>query len=76
MYKIVEDGEKFKIKEVDEHGNTVGLLEETFDSHNDATDFLKDLEEGGGSKKKTPKASDEDEDQGPQEEEAPKKKKK
>ncbi len=44
MFKIVEDGEKFKIKEVDDSGNTIRLLEEEFDTHNDATDFIKEEE--------------------------------
>lgn len=47
IYKIVDGEEgKFRIKEVDEFGSTKGLLPEVFDTHPDATDFIKKLESG------------------------------
>ena len=43
MYKIIEDNTKFKIKEIDENGNTLGLLEDVFDTHEEATAKILDL---------------------------------
>lgn len=45
-FKIIADGEKFKIKELDAEGNSVRLLEETFDTHEEATMHIKNMEEG------------------------------
>lgn len=56
-HKIIEDGEKFKIKKLDEEGNSLGLLEESFDSHEAASAFLIVLEknENPGAELETPK---------------------
>lgn len=46
MYKVVESDGKFKIKQLDQGGSTVGLLEETFNSEAAANDFIEALERG------------------------------
>lgn len=45
-YKIVEDGAVFKIKQLDETGNTVGLLDGEFATHEDASAHIISLEGG------------------------------
>lgn len=36
-YKIIEDGAVFKIKQLDAEGNSLGMLEGTFATHEEAT---------------------------------------